>query len=134
VTSEIAERFMQTLQQIEKKLVMLNRLLRCLLKMQNSVISMTEPLQGHDGARRFWQKYLSVFEHIRSKFTNVVEVMLRVIKWLSDGAFYQRANPSNTRCERARNRQWTGALLPHILHSAVFCLQGAKKKPESDAI
>jgi len=41
-----------------------------------SNLAMTEPLQGHDGARRFWQKYLSVFEHIRSKFTNVVEVML----------------------------------------------------------
>jgi ketosteroid isomerase-like protein len=36
-------------------------------------LAMLEPLKGKEGAHRFWDKYLSVFDSIHSEFTNVVE-------------------------------------------------------------
>ena len=50
--------------------------------------AMVEPLQGRDGARSFWEKYLSVFERIRSEFTNVIEGdnSTSVLEWVSEGA------------------------------------------------
>lgn len=52
-----------------------------------SNLAMVEPLRGQEGARHFWQKYLSVFDLIHSKFTNVTEGgNTAVLEWVSQGA------------------------------------------------
>jgi ketosteroid isomerase-like protein len=87
MTSEIAERFMHTLQQIEATGDVEPLVVLFTEDAELSNLAMTEPLQGHDGARHFWQKYLSVFERIQSKFTNVVEGdRTTVLEWISEGA------------------------------------------------
>ncbi len=86
MASEIAERFMQTLQQVEETgdVEMLVAMFTEDAKLSN--LAMLEPLSGRDGARHFWQKYLSVFERIHSKFTNVVEGDgTAVLEWISHG-------------------------------------------------
>ena len=86
MTSELADRFMQTLQQIEDSgdVEPLVALFTEDAELNN--LAMAEPLKGQDGARRFWQKYLSVFERIHSKFTNVFEGdNTAVLEWISDG-------------------------------------------------
>ena len=86
MTSETAEKFMQTLQQIEE-----NKNVEPLVSLftedaQLSNLATPSPLQGKDGARQFWQKYLSVFQRIHSKFTNVVESNgSAVLEWISEG-------------------------------------------------
>jgi ketosteroid isomerase-like protein len=43
------------------------------------------PQNGQEGARRFWQEYLSGFKRIRSTFTNVIEAdNTAVLEWVSD--------------------------------------------------
>jgi len=87
MTSEIAERFMETLQQIEATGDVEPLVVLFTKDAELSNLAMTEPLRGHDGARRFWQKYLSVFERIQSKFTNIVEGdRTAVLEWISEGA------------------------------------------------
>jgi len=87
MTSEIAERFMHTLQQIEATGDVEPLVVLFTEDVELSNLAMAEPLQGHDGARHFWQKYLSVFERIQSKFTNVVEGdRTTVLEWISEGA------------------------------------------------
>lgn len=86
MTSEIASRFMQTLQQIEDTGDVEPLVAMFTEDAELSNLAMTEPLKGHDGARRFWQKYLSVFENIHSKFTNVIEGDgSAVLEWISSG-------------------------------------------------
>lgn len=86
MASETAEKFMQTLQQIEG-----NKNVEPLVSLftedaQLSNLATQSPLQGKDGARQFWQKYLSVFQQIHSKFTNVVESNgSAVLEWISEG-------------------------------------------------
>ncbi|MBE9226638.1 nuclear transport factor 2 family protein [Phormidium sp. LEGE 05292] len=86
MASETAEKFMQTLQQIES-----NKNVEPLVSLftedaQLSNLATPSPLQGKDGARQFWQKYLSVFQQINSKFTNVVESNgSAVLEWISEG-------------------------------------------------
>lgn len=86
MASETAEKFMQTLQQIEG-----NKNVEPLVSLftedaQLSNLATPSPLQGKDGARQFWQKYLSVFQQIHSKFTNVVESNgSAVLEWISEG-------------------------------------------------
>lgn len=86
MASETAEKFMQTLQQIEG-----NKNVEPLVSLftedaQLSNLATPSPLQGKDGARQFWQRYLSVFQQIHSKFTNVVESNgSAVLEWISEG-------------------------------------------------
>ena len=87
MTSEIAERFMHILQQIEEPGDVEPLVAMFTENAELSNLAMTEPLQGRDGARRFWQKYLSVFERINSKFINVIEGDgTTVLEWISSGA------------------------------------------------
>lgn len=53
MTSEIAERFMHTLQQIEETGDVEPLVAMFTEDAELSNLAMTEPLQGHDGARRF---------------------------------------------------------------------------------
>lgn len=87
MTSEIASRFMQTLQQIEDTGDVEPLVAMFTEDAELSNLATTEPLHGRDGARRFWQKYLSVFDRVHSKFTNVVEGDdTAVLEWTSEGA------------------------------------------------
>ena len=87
MASETAEKFMQTLQEIEA-----NKNVEALVSLftedaELSNLASSSPLQGKDGARQFWQKYLSVFQQIHSKFTNVVESNgSTVLEWTSEGS------------------------------------------------
>lgn len=86
MASEIAERFMNTLQQIEETGDVEPLVTMFTEDAELSNLAMTEPLQGQEGARRFWQKYLSVFDRIHSRFTNVVEGDgTAVLEWVSQG-------------------------------------------------
>lgn len=84
--SEITSHFMHTLQQIEKtgEIELLVNLFSNDAELIN--LAMLEPLKGKEGARRFWDKYLSVFDRIHSEFTNVVESnSTSVLEWVSKG-------------------------------------------------
>lgn len=87
MASETAERFMQALQKIEQ-----TKDVEPLVSMfsedaELSNLATPSPLHGKEGARQFWQKYLSVFQNIRSKFNNVVESNgSAVLEWTSEGA------------------------------------------------
>lgn len=86
MASKTAEKFMQTLQEIEA-----NKDVEPLVSLftedaQLNNLATPSTLQGKDGARQFWQKYLSVFQQIHSKFTNVVESNgSAVLEWISEG-------------------------------------------------
>lgn len=87
MTSEIAERFMHTLQQIEETGDVEPLVTMFSEDAELSNLAMAEPLRGKEGARQFWQKYLSVFELIHSKFTNVTEGdNTAALEWVSQGA------------------------------------------------
>ena len=87
MTSEMAERFMHMLQQIEETGDVEPLVAMFTEDAELSNLASEEPLHGRDGARRFWQKYLSVFERIHSKFTHVVEGdNTAVLEWISEGA------------------------------------------------
>lgn len=83
---EMTSRFMHTLQKIEetgdfKPLV---DLFSDDAELTN--LAMLEPLKGKEGAHRFWNKYLSVFDHIHSDFINVIENDdTSVLEWVSKG-------------------------------------------------
>jgi len=86
MTSEIADRFMQTLQQIEAS-GDVEPLVEMFAEDAESInLAMVEPLRGKDGARRFWQKYLSVFDRIHSDFTHITtDNKTAVMEWRSQG-------------------------------------------------
>jgi ketosteroid isomerase-like protein len=86
MTNEIADRFMQTLQQIEAS-GDVEPLVEMFAEDAESInLAMVEPLRGKDGIRRFWQKYLSVFDRIHSDFTHVTtDSKTAVMEWRSQG-------------------------------------------------
>lgn len=87
MTSKIAESFMHTLQQIEETKDVEPLAAMFTEDAELSNLAMVEPLQGRDGARRFWNKYLSVFDQIHSEFTHVVETDAAVtMEWISQGS------------------------------------------------
>lgn len=128
MASETAEKFMQTLRQIEE-----NKDVEPLVSLftenaELSNLATSSPLQGKDGARQFWQKYLSVFQQINSKFTNVVESNgSAVLEWNAEGTLtsgeplkYQGVSiieTVNGKVQRFRT----------YYDSAVFLPQGAKQ-------
>ncbi|MDF5714538.1 MAG: nuclear transport factor 2 family protein [Rhizonema sp. NSF051] len=86
MASEISERFMQTLQQVEEtgEVEPLVAMFTEYAKLSN--LAMVEPLSGRDGARQTLAKVFVNFERIHSKFTNVVEGDgTAVLEWVSHG-------------------------------------------------
>lgn len=84
--NEITSRFMQKLQHTEETgaIEPLVALFSDDAELIN--LAMPEPLKGKEGVYRFWDKYLSVFARIHSKFTNVVESNdTSVLEWVSKG-------------------------------------------------
>lgn len=128
MTSEIADRFMNTLQQIEDTGDVEPLVAMFTENAELTNLAMTEPLKGLDGARRFWQKYLSVFERIHSKFTNVISGdNTAVLEWISEGAL-STGEPINYRgvsLIEIDNGQVCG--FRTYYDSAVFLPQGAKQ-------
>lgn len=128
MTTELAERFMHTLQQVEETGNVEPLVAMFTENAELSNLAMIEPLEGRDGARRFWQKYLSVFERVHSKFTNVVEGDGTVVlEWNSSGALstgeevnYQGVSILETDSGQVKSFRT-------YYDSAVFVPQGAKK-------
>jgi ketosteroid isomerase-like protein len=127
MTSEIAERFMHTLQQIEATGDVEPLVVLFTEDAELSNLAMTEPLRGHDGARRFWQKYLSVFERIQSKFTNVVEGdRTAVLEWISEGALSTGESLNYRGVSILETDNGQVCRFRTYYDSAVFLPQGAK--------
>lgn len=83
---EMTSHFMSTLQKVEEtgNVEPLVALFSDDAELLN--LAMLEPLKGKEGAHRFWEKYLSVFDRIHSEFTNVVESDdASVLEWISKG-------------------------------------------------
>jgi ketosteroid isomerase-like protein len=83
---EMTSRFMHTLQRTEetKNLEPLVALFSDDAELIN--LAMPDPLTGKEGAHQFWEKYLSVFNHIHSEFIHVVEDNnSAVLEWISKG-------------------------------------------------
>lgn len=128
MTSAMAESFMKTLQQVENTGDVEPLVAMFTEDAELMNLAMTEPLKGHEGARRFWQKYLSVFERIHSKFTHVVEGdRTAVLEWISEGALsngesvnYRGVSLIEIDNERVRHFRT-------YYDSAVFLPQGAKQ-------
>lgn len=85
MASEMAEKFMNTLQEIENagdpqalvELFAENAELRRLSQ---------ETMKGKEGAREFWTEYLNMFESISSSFNHVIESDDGVLlEWKSEG-------------------------------------------------
>jgi ketosteroid isomerase-like protein len=86
MASETAEKFMLRLQQAEEKKDVEPLVSLFTENAELSNLANPSPLQGKDGARQFWEKYLSVFQQIHSQFTNVVESNgSAVLEWTSEG-------------------------------------------------
>jgi hypothetical protein len=68
MANELTEQFMHSLQHLEQTgdIESLVALFSEDTELDN--LSKTEPQHGHEGARQFWRQYLSVFDHIRSRF------------------------------------------------------------------
>ncbi|MBD1909120.1 MULTISPECIES: nuclear transport factor 2 family protein [unclassified Leptolyngbya] len=85
-TRDITSRFIHTLQKTEETgdIESLVALFSSNAELMN--LATLEPLKGKEGAYRFWQKYLFVFNHIHSEFTNIVESEnTSVLEWVSKG-------------------------------------------------
>lgn len=86
MANQITEKFKQTLQQIEQTGDVEPLVAMFAEDAELSNLATPKPLRGRDGARQFWQKYLSVFKQIRSKFTNTIESDgTSVLEWISQG-------------------------------------------------
>lgn len=127
MASKIAEGFMKTLQQIENTGDVEPLVAMFAEDAELINLAMTEPLKGRDGARRFWQKYLSVFERIHSNFTHVVEGdRTAVMEWISEGAL---SNGESVRYRGVSIIEIDSDRVSHFrtyYDSAVFLPQGAK--------
>lgn len=73
MASEMAERFMKTLREIEEtgRAELMAEMFADDAEISN--LATIEPMRGRDGARQFWMAYLDAFDDIRSQFTRVIE-------------------------------------------------------------
>lgn len=126
--SETASRFMQTLQQVENTSDVEPLVAMFAAEAELVNLAMTEPLTGQDGARRFWQKYLSVFERIHSEFTNVVESdRTAVLEWLSEGTLSNGESVKYRGVSVIETDNGQVQRFRTYYDSAVFLPQGAKE-------
>ena len=128
VASEIAKTFMQTLQQIEST-GDVNPLVTMFTEdAELSNLAMVEPLQGRDGAHRFWQKYLSVFGQIHSEFTHVVESDgTAFMEWVSQGTLSTGEPLKYRGVSVIETKNGQVQYFRTYYDSAAFTPQGAKK-------
>jgi ketosteroid isomerase-like protein len=129
MASETAKRFMDTLQRTEATgdVEPLVALFTDDAELTN--LAMTDPLQGIDQIRKFWQNYLSVFDRIHSRFTHVTERENRaVLEWISEGAL-SNGEPMSYRGVSVLETDDNGSVhrFRTYYDSAVFLPQGAKQ-------
>jgi ketosteroid isomerase-like protein len=87
MASEMAERFMQTLQEIEQSGDVEPMVALFAEESEASNLAHSQPHRGKEGARKFWQEYLSAFKEIHSTFHNVIEgESAFVLEWTSEGS------------------------------------------------
>lgn len=128
MTSQTAERFMQTLQQIEQTKDVEPLVAMFTEDAELSNLAAPTPQHGRDGARLFWEKYLSVFEQIRSRFTNVIESNnTAVLEWISEGALSSGEELSYKGVSVIETIDGQVCRFRTYYDSAVFIHQGAKK-------
>jgi ketosteroid isomerase-like protein len=80
-----AERFMKGLQEMEarKDPTLLAAIFAEGAELSNAARATT--FRGRDGAKEFWREYLSVFDHVHSEFTRVIEQGPRAaLEWRSE--------------------------------------------------
>ncbi|MBD3880741.1 nuclear transport factor 2 family protein [Phormidium tenue FACHB-886] len=127
MASQMAERFMQTLQQSEKTGDVEPLVALFTEDAELSNLAMEAPVQGQKSIRQFWQNYLSVFDRIHSSFTHVAEGNgTTVLEWVSEGAL-STGEPMRYRGISVLETQ--GEQVHHFrtyYDSAVFLPQGAK--------
>lgn len=86
MASDMAERFMSTLQQIEQTGDPEPLVAMFTGDAELSNLAIAEPMRGLEGARHFWHEYLLSFGEIRSQFTHVVDGNnAAVMEWISEG-------------------------------------------------
>ena len=84
MASEMTERFMRTLQEMEQSGD--TRAMVDLFTDGAELHRLTGDANaaGREGVQKFWQEYLSAFQKIRSRFTNVIETgSTAVMEWVS---------------------------------------------------
>ncbi len=89
-----AEQFMSALRQAEESRSVdpLVRMFADDAVLENPARSVTR--NGTDGARSFWQDYLSAFDRIHSKFTRVTAAQTAAtLEWRSDGQLANTREP-----------------------------------------
>jgi ketosteroid isomerase-like protein len=90
MASQLAEDFMHAVQEAERT-GDVNRLVEMFAddaELMN--IALREPCRGREGARRFWDDYLKVFDRVASNFTRVTEGDgTAVMEWEAEGALRQ---------------------------------------------
>jgi len=87
MASEMAEKFMNALLEIEDTGHAESMAEIFSDDAEVSNLATIEPMRGRDGAQRFWMDYLNVFDHIRSQFTRVIENGGQIVlEWNSHGA------------------------------------------------
>lgn len=128
MASEMAERFMQTLQQIETTGDVEPLVALFAEDAELSNLAMEKPLQGREHIRHFWQNYLSVFDHIRSRFTHVTEGNnTAVLEWISEGALTSDEPLSYRGVSVLETQDGQVYRFRTYYDSAVFLPQGAKQ-------
>lgn len=128
-THKVTTQFMQTLQQIEKT-GDVEPLVALFAKDAELInLSMPEPLVGQDGAHRFWDKYLSVFNRIHSEFTNVIESDgASVLEWISTGSLSTSENVTYQGVSVLEFKDGKVCRFRTYYDSATFLPQGAKQR------
>ena len=94
----LAEQFMSALQQAESSHSVdpLVRMFAGDAELENPARSVRR--SGTDGARAFWQDYLSAFERVRSEFTHVIAGdNAATLEWRSDGQLAHTSQPVSYR-------------------------------------
>jgi len=124
----LAETFMQALQTSEQQMdpTPVAALFGEEAELRN--LAQREPFHGQAGAETFWRNYLSVFQQIRSEFTNVIETEeSAVLEWTADGTLasghpiqYRGVSIVEGAKERVRSFRT-------YYDSATFLPQGAKQ-------
>jgi ketosteroid isomerase-like protein len=90
MASQIAEDFMHAVQEAERT-GDVGRLVEMFADdAEVTNIALKEPFRGREGARRFWDDYLKIFDRIGSNFTRVTEGGgTAVMEWEAEGALRQ---------------------------------------------
>lgn len=125
---ETAARFMDTLQRAEETgdIESLVALFSNDAELMN--LAMPEPLKGKEGAHRFWEKYLSVFNQIHSEFINVITGDdASVLEWISRGQLSSSEDIVYRGVSVLEFRDGKVSRFRTYYDSATFLPQGAKQ-------